>query len=82
MNIGGLGARAALRQKPTRKCERCGLRYPKDLADCPHCHTIRTQADLEAFKAEKAAERAAGVRLGRLFIIVALILLALLLLSG
>jgi len=45
MNIGGLGARAALlkHQKPTKPCERCGLRYAEDLDVCSHCGTLNDQ---------------------------------------
>jgi len=39
MSIGGIGAVLAhmKNQKPTQKCGRCGLLYPKDLEICSHC---------------------------------------------
>ena len=39
MSIGGLGLSAAVRrlQKPTIKCPRCGLYYPKAAEKCTHC---------------------------------------------
>ena len=65
MNIGGLGARAALlkHQKPTKPCDRCGLRYAEDLDVCSHCGTLNDQ-ELHELKKRLAAEAEGSSRLG------------------
>lgn len=80
MNLGGLGARAALKQKPTKRCDRCGLRYPKDEDKCTHCKDV-SDSELAAFKEEIEAQRESGARLGFIFLVIALALGVLLLLS-
>ena len=78
MNIGGLGARAALKQKPTNKCDRCGLRYSKDMYSCPHCSDIKSDSELESFKENIENERKAGAHLGVTFLYIALVLIIIL----
>lgn len=80
MNLGGLGARAALKQRPTKRCERCGLRYPKDEDRCTHCKNV-SDSELAAFKEQIEAQRESGGRLGAIFLVMALALGVLLFLS-
>jgi hypothetical protein len=81
MNIGGLAARAALKQKPTKLCERCGLKYPEDEPACLHCKEILSEPELEAFKEKIDSQGEATSNLGSIFCLVALILGVLLFLS-
>ena len=74
MSIGGLATRASLNQKPTKPCERCGLRYPIDEHACPHCKDIKTEADLALFKEHIESQKEAGSNMGSIFFVVALIL--------
>lgn len=80
MRIGGLGSRAALQQKPTKSCDRCGLRYPEDEESCPHCKDIH-DSELAGFKEHIQARHEAGARLGRTFFMIAVAIGVLLLLS-
>ncbi len=77
----GLAGRMAVKQKATQLCQRCGLRYPKDESACLHCKDISTEAELQRFKEKIDGEREAGRSLGKIFIILALILGVLVLLS-
>lgn len=77
MHLGGLASRVALKklQKPTRKCERCGLHYASQENDtCPHCGSL-SESELKAFLAQIANERASSRRLGFWFFFIAIILL-------
>lgn len=76
----GAAARAALKQKPTKPCERCGLRYPEDEVQCTHCKDI-SDAQLPAFKDHINAQYESGARLGSIFMAIALVIGVLLLLS-
>jgi len=52
----------------TRKCPRCGLRYPRRAPSCPHCGGL-SEAELEALRRRVAEEREAGSRLGWLMLL-------------
>lgn len=58
------------RRKPTRKCERCGLRYPYDGAHCPHCHDL-DDVGLERLLQKSRRERRGGRELGRMLLLAA-----------
>jgi|GEM_PF-4541601 len=68
MSIGGLVAKLALvkSQKPTQKCERCGLHYPKDAAVCTHCGNLDDRGLNELLEAIEF-QRESNRRLGLLF---------------
>ena len=73
MNLGGLGARAALKQKPTKPCNRCGLRYEEDADKCVHCGDI-SDANLSDFKEGIEAQKDAEANLGSIFLVITLAL--------
>lgn len=73
MKIGGLGARAAFKQKPTKPCERCGLRHPIDEVRCSHCKDISDQ-ELPTFKENIGTQHELGAKLCSIFFVVALAL--------
>lgn len=80
MNLGGLGARAALlkSQKPTKQCERCGLHYVVEGNDtCPHCGSL-SDRELQVLLEHKEREQAGNRSLGLLFVVVAIGLAAVL----
>jgi hypothetical protein len=81
MNIGCLGMRSAVEQKPTKRCDSCGLRYPKEEPACTHCKDITTVSELLAFKREIESKHIAGSNLGKRFIVVGLVLGLILFLS-
>jgi hypothetical protein len=81
MGIGGLVARAVLKQKPTKLCERCGLRYSLDEPACTHCKDIVSESDLAAFKERIQQQKVSGVNLGAIFFVIALAIGLLLFLS-
>lgn len=74
MNIGGLGARAALlkHQKPTKLCSRCGLRYAEDLNVCSHCGTLSDQ-ELYELKERLEFEGEGSSKLGLYLIMLSII---------
>lgn len=83
MNIGGLGARAALlqNQKHTKPCERCGLHSAfEDNKLCPHCSSL-DEAGLKKLMAKKEQNYQGRSNLGKWFIMAALALGFLMLLS-
>lgn len=50
--------------KPTRRCERCGLRYPEDKQECPHCAHLDGHA-LQLLLRKRKQESEAIARMGR-----------------
>lgn len=58
------------------KCPRCGMRHPRDASECPHCADL-DDAALERYLAEQAERRQGGGRMGWLFLLIAAVLLAL-----
>jgi hypothetical protein len=58
----------------TRRCQRCGLRYPKADAACPHC-TGLTEREVQELKDRHEDERAGNANLGRLLLYIAGLLL-------
>ena len=73
----GAGLRLAFmsRQKPTKKCERCGLLYPEDEEICSHCGELNG-LELQMFLERIAEERQSTVNLGKLFFYIAMLLIA------
>lgn len=59
-----------IRIKFTSKCLRCGLRYPRNEAACPHCSGLTDQQVLDV-KARHEHEQAGNANLGRLFLYIA-----------
>ncbi len=84
MSIGGLGARAAMlkNQKPTKKCERCGLRYVEPSPDkCPHCGDL-CEARLHQLLDKVQREAKASKSLGKYFLFAAILTAVLLVLAS
>ena len=80
MGLGGLGMSAAnaLRRKPLRKCERCGLYYVANENDrCEHCADLDSRG-LQALLEKTEEERLAHHRLGKWFFAAAIVILLLL----
>ena len=59
-----------IRIKFTSKCQRCGLRYPRNDTACPHCSGLTDQQVLH-FKAKREREHRGNANLGRLFLYIA-----------
>ena len=84
MSIGGIGTKLALAksQKPTQKCKRCGLLYPKDAAFCPHCEKL-DDVELKDLLGAIESQRESNRGLGLLFagvaglLVIGLVILAL-----
>ena len=74
MGIGGVGLQAAIKRKPTKRCNRCGLRFPIDEKVCRHCSKFKTEHELEAFKKKIASQKAAKKNLGIYFLVTTLVL--------
>ena len=82
MPLGGLGL-AGINQaskKPTKQCERCGLRYPEEEKICTHCGNLN-ESELLALKERIENERKAHRYLGKKFITAALVIFIILLIS-
>lgn len=77
MNIGGLLARTALLKEQMKKqpCERCGLLYDhKKEERCPHCGEL-DQKGLDKLFERRETEYQANRQLGFWFILAAIIIL-------
>jgi len=66
------------RRKPTRKCERCGLRHTIDLQSCPHC-TGLTDEQVVQLKKRFVREQIGNSRLGSKMLLAAGVLVLLVL---
>jgi ribosomal protein L37E len=67
--------------KLTKKCKRCGLRYPAKEESCTHC-TGLSDKEVEVLKEQYQNERAGNANLGWLFLfITALIVVAMIVVS-
>lgn len=62
----------------TKRCKRCGLRYPIDATRCTYCSGL-PDGEIEALKQRVSEAHAGNARLGR-WLLIAAILLTLLLL--
>jgi len=60
MGMGDLSAKSVQEALPDNQCERCGLTYPGKEKQCPHCKSIKSDEDLESFKAKHEKEQVAG----------------------
>jgi uncharacterized membrane protein YvbJ len=61
----------------TKKCTRCGLHYPKEDSECPHC-TGLTDKQLWDIKKRHKDEMAWNKSLGQIFIYIAGLMLVIL----
>lgn len=59
-----------IRIRFSRKCKRCGLRYPRREASCIHCNNL-SDRELADLKARIREEKTAHGRLGLLFLYIA-----------
>ncbi len=77
----GMGAFGAFRrrQKPTKKCNRCGLRYTIDNEECPHCSGL-SDGEVKNLKQRFILEQIANSRLGTKMLLAAIVLLMFLIL--
>lgn len=60
--------------KLTKKCGRCGLRYPNEEINCTHCTGLSDQ-EVEVLRKRCNDEHPANVNLGRLFLYIAVLIL-------
>ena len=75
MNLGGLGLKAAhmRQQKPTKKCDRCGLYYPETENKCTHCGELSGD-ELQLLLERIEEERKSSNNLGKLFFYIAILI--------
>ncbi len=64
-----------LKIKLTKKCQRCGLRYPRKEKECSHCKNL-TDREVENLRAKMEEEHESNKNMGRLFMYISLLLLA------
>ncbi len=62
----------------TRKCQRCKLRYPRKLEQCPHCSGL-SDSEVRELQVRYRDERKGNALLGRAMIFAALLIMMLLL---
>mgnify|MGYP005989701787 CR=1 FL=1 len=63
-----------------RRCERCGLYYPKSLKACDHCSNL-SEHDLAALKSANQKMKKGNAKLGRMMFFCAVIIGVLLMAS-
>lgn len=55
--------------KRTKKCQRCGLRYPKVEVQCTHCSELTDGSALDELLMKKSSESYGNQNLGLLFLL-------------
>ncbi|HWU84201.1 MAG TPA: hypothetical protein VN028_02570 [Rhodocyclaceae bacterium] len=74
MDVGGLARAFLLKdQLQVKPCSRCGLHYDQREPKCPHCGDLDAEG-LDALLAEQEGARAGNARMGRIFLLIALVL--------
>lgn len=62
-----------IRIRLTRKCKRCGLRYPQKESVCTHCTGLSEQ-EVHELKARYKNEQKGNANLGRLLLYIAMLI--------
>ena len=62
--------RVPIRVKFTKKCSRCGLRYPEKDSVCPHCDGL-TDEQVRSVRMRHKSQLAANSNFGRLLLYIA-----------
>ena len=56
-----------------KKCERCGLQYPRKEVQCTHCNGL-TDREVEELKLKYEEEHKGNANLGKLFLYMAILI--------
>jgi len=56
-----------------KKCDRCGLSYPRKKMLCTHCNDL-TDGEVEQLKQKYVNERGGNANIGKFFIFIAILL--------
>ncbi len=64
-----------LKIKLTKKCQRCGLRYPRKEKECSHCKNL-TAREVEDLRATMEEEHESNKIIGRLVMYISVLILA------
>lgn len=57
----------------SKKCKRCGLRYPRKEVQCVHCTNL-TDVEVEELLQQKKKEHKTSAGIGKLFFYIAILL--------
>jgi len=57
----------------SKKCKRCGLRYPRKKVQCVHCSNL-TDVEVEELLQQKKKEHKTSASIGKLFFYIATLL--------
>jgi len=57
----------------SKKCKRCGLRYPRKEVQCVHCSNL-TDVEVEELLQQKKKEHKTSAEIGKLFFYIAVLL--------
>jgi len=57
-----------------KKCKRCGLKYPTENDICTHCHGL-SDNEVALLKVNFKRQKRGNVKIGKLFILMALIII-------
>ena len=57
----------------SKKCKRCGLRYPRKEVQCVHCSNL-TDVEVEKLLQQKKKEHKTSASIGKLFFYIAILL--------
>ena len=58
----------------SKKCKRCGLRYPGKEIQCAHCSNL-TDAEVEELLQQKKKEHKTSASIGKLFFYIAILII-------
>ena len=67
--------------KPTKKCKRCGLKYPEKNECCTYCGHLKSGAELQVLKDQIKNNRKYSNKIGTIFFFIVVIISFLLYLS-
>ena len=70
-----------IRIRFSKKCDRCGLRYPEKETSCTHCAGL-SDKEVEELRTRHEDEHAGNANLGRLFFYIAALIVVGLLIAG
>lgn len=73
--------RVPIQIKFTRKCPRCGLRYPRKAPQCTHCSNLSDQ-QVKVLQQRYASYRAGDASLGRFFFYLAAVLIVIMVIAS
>ncbi|QBY03866.1 hypothetical protein E2K93_05480 [Thalassotalea sp. HSM 43] len=65
--------RVPIKMRPSQRCQRCGLSFPKKQENCHHCHGL-SDREVEQMLLDYEQKHKANSELGKLFIYISVLI--------